>query len=92
MVVESILAQAKGKCPEYTDACQAIDFNSLLQYQNHIHSLYEFKSEDNAVMYSWWCYSKRSLATETDIDRQVIVEARDIMDMIKERKKLDDDG
>ena len=75
LVLERIMAYAKGKY-QMMDEGKPVEFTSLLEYQNGL--LKALKSQEDVLMYAWWCYSKQCEAADTDIDEDVVVAAKSI--------------
>ena len=76
LVLEHIMAHAKGKY-QMVDEDKPVEFTSLLEYQNSL--LKTLKSREDELMYAWWCYSKQCVATDTNIDEDVVVAAKSII-------------
>ena len=64
------MAHAKGNGPTINDS-EPVEFTSLLEYQNTL--LKTLKTREEVLMYSWRCYSKQCVATDTDIDDDVVM-------------------
>jgi hypothetical protein len=76
------MAHAKGKY-QMVDEDKPAEFTSLLDYQNSLLKI--LKTREEVLMYAWWCYSKQCVATDTDIDEDVVVGAKSIIALSSDR-------